>query len=34
MSVNEKDDIEVDYEVHNNIAFVQIELWLQEENVE
>jgi hypothetical protein len=34
MSVYEDDDIEVDYEFHNNAAFVQIELGLKEMDVE
>jgi hypothetical protein len=34
MSVYEDNDIEVDYEFHNNVSFVQIELGLKEEDVE
>jgi hypothetical protein len=34
MSVYEDDGIEVDYEFHSNVAFVQIELELEEEDVE
>jgi hypothetical protein len=34
MSVYEDDDVEVDYEFHNNAAFVQIELGLEELDVE
>jgi hypothetical protein len=34
MSVNEADDVEVDDEFHNNIAFMQNELGLKEEDVE
>ncbi len=34
MSVYEDNDIEVDYELHNNAAFVQIELGLKETDVE
>jgi hypothetical protein len=34
MSIHENDDIDVDYEFHNNVTFVQIKLGLKEENVE
>jgi hypothetical protein len=34
MSVYEDDDVEVEYEFHNNIAFMQIELGLEGEDVE
>jgi hypothetical protein len=34
MSIYEDDDIEVEYEFHNDVAFVQIELGLEEEYVE
>ena len=34
MSVNENNDIEVDYEFHNNVAFVQVELGLENKDVE
>ena len=34
MSVNEINDIDVDHEFHNDVAFVQIELGLEEEDVE
>ncbi len=34
MSVYEDDDVEVDYEFHNNAAFVQIKLGLEETDVE
>jgi hypothetical protein len=30
MSVNEDDDVDVDYEFHNNVAVVQIELGLKD----
>jgi hypothetical protein len=34
MNVYKDDDVEVEYEFHNNVAFVQIELGLEEEDVE
>jgi hypothetical protein len=34
MSVYEDDDVEVDYEFYNNVAFMQIELGLEEDDVE
>ncbi len=34
MSIYEDDDVEVDYEFHNDIAFMQIELGLEEEDVD
>jgi hypothetical protein len=34
MSVNDDDEVELDYEFHNNAAFVQIELGLKEADVE
>jgi hypothetical protein len=34
MSVNEDDDIDVDYEFHNDVAVVQIELGLEDKDVE
>jgi hypothetical protein len=34
MCIHEDDDVEVDYEFHNDVAFVQIELGLEEEDVE
>jgi hypothetical protein len=34
VSFYEDDDTEVDYEFHSNVAFVQIEVGLKEEDVE
>ncbi len=34
MSVNEDNDVDVDYEFHNNVAVVKIELGLEDEDVE
>ncbi len=34
MNVNEDNEIEMDYKFHNDAAFVQIELGLEEEDVE
>ena len=34
MSVNENNDIDVDYEFHNNIAFMKIKLGLEDKDVE
>ncbi len=34
MSTSDEDEVEVDYEFHNNTAFLQIELRLKERDVE